>query len=147
MRLQQQALFDIGEVITIVAACGMPATRVKNWTLGKPLKIEGSIKTGSRTLYVIEDIYRLGLAYEFRKSGMAVKPIGKLLDQLSKPLGNFEVLTLWRQSESSRFEVMEGKNTPPNDILTWQIINVAGLRKRLDAATSSLLSTRKRDSD
>ncbi len=143
MKTSKSIFLDFGELVKIVAATGMPAARVKNWTLGKPLQIQGSIKTGTRTLYSVEDVYRFGLAYELRKSGMAVKPIGKLLERLPDEFSRWQMLTFWRRSESSRFEVMEGRQAPPDDIFTRQVINVAGLRKRLDAIVSRQISMRK----
>jgi hypothetical protein len=112
------------------------------WTIGRPLKIQPSIRTssgkGSRNLYRLEDVYLLGLAYELSKAGMAAKAIGKLLEAVqakrSGGLGNVEVLTVWRPSGKLKFEVRKGKVQPSAGVLIWQTVNVAAMLKRISAA-------------
>lgn len=64
---------------------GIPATRVKNWTIGRPLKISPSIGatgTGSRNLYDRCDLYRLAIAAQLGRDGFAARAIQSVLDQL-----------------------------------------------------------------
>src|SRR5256886_17257716 len=80
---------------------GMPQTKEKNWTAGRPFKMPASVRTatgtGSRNLYSIEDVYLMALANEFSKAGFAAKAIGRLLEAVdAKRLAEVGWLTVWR---------------------------------------------------
>jgi hypothetical protein len=126
-------VFEINEVAKIV---GVDRVKAKNWTASHSAILSPSIRsargTGSRNLYSVSDVYRMGLAYELRKGGMAVQPIGKVLNQIPARWDRFESLTLWRTSEFAKFEIREGRISPPADVLLWQIVNVADLIRRID---------------
>ena len=74
-------IFELAEMAEVL---GMPLTKARNWTIGRPLSIPASVRTatgtGSRNLYSIEDVYLMGLANEFSKAGFAAKAIGRLLE-------------------------------------------------------------------
>src|SRR5689334_4058512 len=91
-------IFELSEMAAVL---GMPFTKVRNWTIGRPLTIPASIRTatgtGSCNLYSIEDVYLMGLAYEFSKAGFAAKAIGRLLEAVdAKRLAEVDWLTVWR---------------------------------------------------
>jgi hypothetical protein len=60
---QNHVEFELGEIAKILR---MSITKVKNWTIGCPFKLEPSIGTitghGSRNLYSLEDMYLMGVA-------------------------------------------------------------------------------------
>ena len=62
--------FEFREMIEVL---GMSASRAKNWTVGRPFKLEPSIRTasgqGSRNLYSVEDVYLMGVANELSHVG------------------------------------------------------------------------------
>src|ERR1700739_1976201 len=74
-------VFELGEIAKIL---GMTLTKTKNWTVGRPFKLEPSIKPasghGTRNLYSLDDVYLMGLANELSKVGMAANAIGKLVE-------------------------------------------------------------------
>ena len=73
-------VFTLGEVAELLQA---PKTRIKNWTIGRPLRIVPRILAaqgkGSRNLYSVEDVYVFALANQLGKDGFSVKTIDGLL--------------------------------------------------------------------
>src|SRR6266571_7900183 len=117
-------IFELSEMAELL---GMPLTKARNWTIGRPLSIPASIRTaagtGSRNLYSIEDVYLMGLANEFSKAGFAAKAIGRLLEAVdAKRLAEMNWLTVWRAG-SSKFHTREGKASPPEGVLLWHTVN------------------------
>src|SRR5580658_7884012 len=90
--------FEFREMIDVL---GISATKAKNWTVGRPFRLEPSIRTasgqGSRNLYSLEDVYLMGVANELSHAGMAAAAIGKLVAALKVkfPDGLGEVDTLY----------------------------------------------------
>src|SRR5579864_5649661 len=128
-------VFELAEMADVL---GMPLTKARNWTIGRPLSIPASIRTatgtGSRNLYSIEDVYLMGLANEFSKAGFAAKAIGRLLEAVdAKGLGQMDWLTVWRAG-SLKFYVHEGKAPPPEGVLLWHTVNIGRLVKVIDRA-------------
>ena len=73
-------VFTLSEVAEILA---IPETRVKNWTIGRPLKIRPSIAargTGSRNLYRLHDICRFAIANQLHQNGFRPQVIQRVLD-------------------------------------------------------------------
>ena len=128
-------VFELAEMAEVL---GMPLTKARNWTIGRPLSIPASVRTatgtGSRNLYSIEDLCLMGLANEFSKAGFAAKAIGKLLESVdAKRLAEIDWLTVWRAG-SLKFYLHEGKTPPPEGVLLWQTVNVGRLVKLIDRA-------------
>ncbi len=61
----------------------MPVSRAKNWSIGKPLRIEPSVRTatgrGSRNLFGVKDVYKMYLANEMTEVGFLKGPIENVL--------------------------------------------------------------------
>jgi len=132
-------VFELSEMAQVL---GMPLTKARNWTIGRPLSIPASVRTatgtGSRNLYSIEDVYLMALANEFSKAGFAAKAIGRLLEAVdAKKLAEMDWLTVWRAG-SLKFHVHEGKTQPPEGVLLWQTVSVGRLVKLIDKAVKGL---------
>jgi DNA-binding transcriptional MerR regulator len=132
-------IFELAEMAEVL---GMPLTKARNWTIGRPLSIPASIRTatgtGSRNLYSIEDVYLMGLAHEFSKAGFAAKAIGRLLEAVdAKRLAEMDWLTVWRAG-TLKFLLREGRVQPPEGVLLWHTVNVGGLVKGIDKAVERM---------
>lgn len=134
-------VFELGEITKIL---DMSPAKAKNWTVGRPFKLEPSIKTasgqGSRNLYSLEDVYLMGVANELSGTGMAAKAIGRFVEGLKKrfPNGLAEVETLFvsRKNLVYRFETKEDR-LPTEAVVTLRV-DVKGLRERVDRAVDKL---------
>src|SRR5437016_4392555 len=94
-------VFSLGDVAEILQ---LPKSRVKNWTIGRPLKIVPKVLaaqgTGSRNLYSIEDVYVMGFIKQLSENGISSKTIKKLLAhgrmgyvlEIVSPKGKTEVI-------------------------------------------------------
>ena len=132
-------IFELSEMVDVL---GMPLTKARNWTIGKPLKIPASAHaatgTGSRNLYSIEDVYLMGLANEFSKAGFAAMAIGRLLEAIDvMQLAEMDWLTVWRAG-TLKFHLRKGKAPPPEGVLLWHTVNIGGLVKRIYDAVEKL---------
>jgi hypothetical protein len=111
--------FELSELAAIV---GIPISKAKNWTIGRPLTITPSIHiaagTGSRNLYSLEDMCRMSIAKELNHLGLPTKAIDavlrlfeayylKLLDW--QALHHLEWLLIWRIQKQWSIEFREGK--------------------------------------
>jgi hypothetical protein len=135
--------FEFREMILIL---GMSPSRAKNWTVGRPFKLEPSIRTatgqGSRNLYSLEDVYLMGIANDLSHAGMAAAAIGKLVAavkaKLPDGLADVDVLHVARGANLTyRIEVREDRL--PADAVVRLSIDVARLRRRVDQAVKKLL--------
>jgi hypothetical protein len=135
-------VFELGEIAKIL---GMPLTKAKNWTVGRPFKLEPSIKTasghGSRNLFSLEDVYLMGVANELSKAGMAANAIGKLAEAVKAKfpggLGDLETLFVTRGPKLAyRIETREDRR--PADAVVSIAIDVRGLRDRIDREIARL---------
>ena len=74
------AVFQLSEVAQIL---GTTKSTVKNWTIGRPLKIEPSIRaahgTGSSNLYSMGDLLLMALATQLNRDGFTTETIRKVL--------------------------------------------------------------------
>jgi MerR HTH family regulatory protein len=74
------SVFTLGGVAKLL---GLPKTRVKNWTIGRPLKVVPEISAGegkgSRNLYSLEDVYVFALVNELDRDGFSSKTIKAIL--------------------------------------------------------------------
>jgi len=126
-------IFELPEMAEVL---GMPLTKARNWTIGRPLKIPASIRTasgtGTRNLYNIEDVYLMGLASEFSKAGFAAMAIGRLLNEVdATKLAEMDWLTVWRAG-TLKFHLREGKQPPSEGVLLWHTVNVGAMVKRIN---------------
>jgi hypothetical protein len=82
-------IYELSEVAEILA---MPKSRVKNWTIGRPLRITPSVRAatgkGSRNLYSVEDVYLIGLADQLNVDGFAPKTTEKVLKKIRRRAGD-----------------------------------------------------------
>jgi DNA-binding transcriptional MerR regulator len=75
-------VFMLREVAEIL---GLPPTRVKNWTIGRPHTIKPSIRahgSGSRNLYDIYDLYRLAIVAQLSSDGFTADAIQLIMAEL-----------------------------------------------------------------
>jgi MerR HTH family regulatory protein len=77
---RQSDVFTLGEVAEVLR---VPLTRVKNWTIGRPLRIIPTVRVaagkGSRNLYSIKDVYAIALANHLSEDGFTTKAIKRIL--------------------------------------------------------------------
>jgi len=132
----REPIFELAEMAKVV---GMPFTKAKNWTMGRPIRFRASLRsgmgTGSRNLYSLDDVYFMGIAYECSKTGMAAKAIGRLIDEVRKrfPAGlhGIDMLYAWRGPKLTyRIETRESR-VPP-DAVARIVLDVRRLRERVD---------------
>src|SRR5207245_1472423 len=138
--LMEIKVFELAEMAELL---GMPLTKARNWTIGRPLSIAASIRTatgtGSRNLYSIEDVYLMGLANEFSKAGFAAKAIGRLLEAVdAKRLAEMDWLTVWRAGTLKKFHLREGRVQPPEGVLLWHTVNIGAMVKGIDKAVERM---------
>src|SRR5260370_38087844 len=123
-------IFELSEMAKLL---GVPFTKARNWTIGRPLSIPASVRTatgtGSRNLYSIDDVYLMGLANEFSKAGFAAMAIGKLLEVAdAKRLAEMDWLTVWRVGEGDKGHLGGGGGrTNESDVLShrsqhWRMV-------------------------
>ncbi len=74
-------VFTLGEVAELLR---VPKTRIKNWTIGRPLRIVPRILAGqgkgSRNLYSLEDVYVFALVNQLYRDGFGTAAIKRVLD-------------------------------------------------------------------
>jgi hypothetical protein len=77
----------------------IPLSRVKDWTIGRPLRIVPSIAaqgTGTRNLYALQDVLRFAIAKQLTASGLTPGIIQEVLDQLGDSiLDSWGFLLTW----------------------------------------------------
>lgn len=134
--------FEFREMIDVL---GMSPSRAKNWTVGRPFKLEPSIRTasgqGSRNLYSLEDVYLMGVANELSHAGMAAGAIGELMSALKErfPDGLAEVDTLYVArgvNLTHRIELREDR-LPTRSIVRFAI-KIGMLRDKIDQQARKL---------
>jgi hypothetical protein len=73
-------VFTLGEVAELLK---VPKTRIKNWTIGRPLRIVPGILAGqgkgSRNLYSLEDVYVFALINQLYRDGLTNEAIKDVL--------------------------------------------------------------------
>src|ERR1700690_1746638 len=75
-------VFFLSEAAAIL---DMPESLIKNWTIGRPLRITPSraaTGVGSRNLYNVLDLYRFGFAKHLSMDGLAPHAIQSILDAM-----------------------------------------------------------------
>jgi DNA-binding transcriptional MerR regulator len=143
-------VFTLAEVAKILE---MPTARVKNWVVGRPLKIVPSVKsaegTGSRNLFGVGDLYLMALVNELWKSGMTAKAIQRILDipgvdskYFEKP--NLEELILHMRGHKTHIEAvyrMGGKavNEKPSNEYVQHRVRISAIKAFVDERTSEHL--------
>ena len=94
-------VFTLGEVAEILQA---PKSRIKNWTIGRPLKIVPRVLSaqgkGSHNLFSLDDLYVLAFVNQLYTDGLSMSAIEYLVD------GSFLALRLGPVKE---FEFRRGK--------------------------------------
>jgi hypothetical protein len=128
-------IFELGEIAKIL---GMSLTKAKNWTIGRPLKLEPSIRTatgqGSRNLFSLEDVYLMGVGNELSHTGMAAAAIKKFVEALQAkfPDGLSAVGTLYAtRGEKLTYRIETRPDRVPANTVVRLVIDVAALRERI----------------
>src|SRR5262249_12209359 len=83
-----EPFFMLAEVAQIL---DMPESRVKNWTIGRPLTITPLIPaygTGTRNLYSVYDIYRMAIAKHMNASGGMARAVQAVVDKVGTSFGS-----------------------------------------------------------
>ena len=134
--------FEFREMIAIL---GMSPSRAKNWTVGRPFKLEPSIRTasgqGSRNLYSLEDVYLMGIANDLSHLGMAAATIGELVAALKVkfPDGLAAVDTLFiTRGPKLTYRIELREDRLPADSVVRLSVGVATLRRKVDQAVKRL---------
>lgn len=134
--------FEFREMIDML---GMSATKAKNWTVGRPFKLEPSIRTatgqGSRNLYSLEDVYLMGVANDLSHAGMAAAAIGKLVAALRAkfPNGLAEVDTLYVvRGPNSAYRIELREDRLPKQSVIRLTINLVKLRDQINQRVRTL---------
>ena len=74
-------VFTLGDVAEILQ---VPKSRIKNWTIGRPLKIVPRVLAGkgkgSRNLYSLEDLYLFALVNQLYADGLSNNAIQYVVD-------------------------------------------------------------------
>jgi hypothetical protein len=134
--------FEFREMISIL---DMSPSRAKNWTVGRPFKLEPSIRTatgqGSRNLYSLDDVYLMGIANDLSLSGMSAGAIGELVGALRERfpdgLASVDILYIARPANAAyRIELREDR-LPADSIVRFSI-HVSRLRRKIDQAVRRL---------
>jgi DNA-binding transcriptional MerR regulator len=91
------SVFTVAEAATIL---GMPESRIKNWTNGRPLRIIPSVRpaegTGSRNLYSKTDLYTFAVANQLKKDGFSLKKIEDALQSCGNRMADGSIqITIW----------------------------------------------------
>lgn len=128
--------FEYSEMMRVL---GMSSAKAKNWTVGRPFKIEASVHAasgqGSRNLYSLEDVYLMGIANELSKAGMAANAIGKLIEAVKAKfpsgLGAVDTLYISRGPKLAYRIEARADRLPKDDIVRFTI-NVRELRARVE---------------
>ena len=134
--------FEFREMIDVL---GMSATKAKNWTVGRPFKLEPSIRTasgqGSRNLYSLEDVYLMGIANDLSHAGMAAAAVGESVAalKLKFPDGLAAVDTLHvSRGPNLAYRIELREDRLPADSVVRLTIDIARLRRRVDQAVRRL---------
>jgi hypothetical protein len=129
----------------MIDVLGMSSTKAKNWTVGRPFKLEPSIRTargqGSRNLYSLEDVYLMGIANDLSLSGVAAAAVGKLIAALKVkfPDGLSGVDTLFvTRGPKLTYRVEHREDHLPTDSVVRLSIAVVRLRRKVDQAVRRL---------
>lgn len=132
-------VFELGQITKIL---GMTPAKAKNWTIGRPFKLEPSIKAasgqGSRNLFSLEDVYLMGVANELSHMGMAARAIGRLVEALKKKfpggLVGIDTLYVGRHKVGKdwvfKIETKEDRLPTGGALVTLQV-DVKSLRERI----------------
>jgi hypothetical protein len=129
-------IFELGEIAKVL---GMSITKVKNWTIGRPLTIEASIRTatgqGSRNLFSLEDVYLMGVANELSRAGMAAAAIGKVLVAVKAkfPDGLAQAGTLYAtRGEKLSYRIETRQDRIPAGVVVRMVVDVPALRSGIE---------------
>jgi len=134
-------VFELGQIAKIL---DMTPAKAKNWTIGRPFKLEPSIKAasgqGSRNLFSLEDVYLMGVANELSHMGMAAKAIGKFVEALKKkfPNGLADVEVVFVSRKKLVFRIETNPERLPVDALVKLQVDVKSLRERIDQEVERL---------
>jgi len=129
-------VFELGEIVKLL---DMSPVKAKNWTIGRPFKLDASIKTasgqGSRNLYSLEDVYLMGVANEMSHAGMAAKAIGKLVAALRSKfpegLSGVDRLYLTR-GEKLSYRIETRQDRIPANTVVALVVDLSTLRNRIE---------------
>ena len=135
-------VFELGDIAKIL---GMPIAKAKNWTIGRPMTIEASIRTatgqGSRNLFSLEDVWLMGVANELSHAGMAANAIGKVVGAVRAkfPNGLAAVDALFiSRGEKGAYRIETRESRVPADTMVRLAIDMRRLRDRVDREVGRL---------
>jgi hypothetical protein len=125
-------VFEMSEVATIV---GLNPSTVKNWTIGRPLRIAPSIRIadgrGRSNLYSLGDAYRFALANELQQAGITPKHIGEILGKLAgEDLAEIVWLKIWRIGRD--LMISKDNANPPAGAKAWMVVDLPLIVHEID---------------
>jgi hypothetical protein len=106
--LSDRPSFEISAVSRIL---NMPFTRVKNWTIGRPLAIKPSVRRakgkGKSNLYAPEEVFLMAVANHLVNDGLGLDVVEEVVRKLTKleSSGDVRYLLVYRESKGRSFEV------------------------------------------
>jgi hypothetical protein len=98
----QHRVYMLSQVAAILS---IPATQVKNWTIGRPLTITPNLRaqgTGSRNLYGDDDLYKFAIAAQLYADGLTARTIQSVLDTAGTQLGALGFVIVKSKSGSGK---------------------------------------------
>ena len=118
--------FEISEVALML---GMPQTRVKNWTIGRPLAIKPSVRrakgTGKRNLYGSAEVFLMALAQHLASDGFGMEAVEEVIKKVGKAQALADYLVIYRPARGATFELKRVQALMDEPGLT-KLLSVAG---------------------
>ena len=97
--------FEISEVALLL---GMPQTRVKNWTIGRPLTIKPSVRRakgkGTHNLYGPQEVFLMGLAQHLTSDGLGMEAVEEVIKKRGRAPEMANYLLIYRPAKGFTFE-------------------------------------------
>jgi len=145
-------VFDRAEIAKIV---GIPVTRVKDWSIGRPLDIKPSIRVsrrrGSPNFYSESDILRFALAKQLSTDGLTSIMIQRALDKWPKKgiptllciAGDGDTTVRFSQADVPLFDWAVTLMPEQESVLGHYFLNLQELFKRVKEQIEKAIWARK----
>ena len=141
-------VFELSEVAKILS---VPKSRVKNWTIGRPLQIKPTVRIargkGSRNLYGTNDVYLIALANQLYLDGFDARAIRGILRE-ARPgdwIGTgLHVLMFSGAGQVVKFKLFEKftlyarGSARDKAVIGWYTLDLKALRKQVDGRIAEL---------
>lgn len=106
-RVPPTTVYELKDVAEILQ---MPKSKVKNWTIGRPLRIVPSLSgfggKGSRNIYSVSDLMSFALAQHLEESGFAPDFIQGALNTEAGEIAGIHAVIFARKRRGARVEML-----------------------------------------